>query len=268
MTRTTFAVKRAWDTLAVSLLSTVALPVAGAVWVALSRYKRSRIEVCRREGQPLDYQSPLIVQMRVGKGGDEIGVYKFRTMRDGTAPAQERIIAGLGERLRRRHIDEIPQFLNVLKGNMAMDGGMRPKPIGEWLLAAGLEEEKLPETLKRFEHLPKKGKLITMINQLLTEGALEPEWAYKIKKIIQHTKPSLTGASQVAKGIDQTPGDVVATRETINHQVNLMYSPCPWRDTWRIYRSTFGKAAGGEGDNVVAVRSAAETKGPPSELRL
>lgn len=58
-------------------------------------------------------------QVRLGKNRKRITVMKFRTMRNGNNTK----VGGL---LRASGIDEIPQFLSVLKGHMAMVG---PRPL-------------------------------------------------------------------------------------------------------------------------------------------
>lgn len=72
-------------------------------------------------------------QERTGLAGRRFVVYKLRTMRaapagvDPSAPAQpgDVRITGLGALLRRSSIDELPQLLNVLKGDMSLVG---PRP--------------------------------------------------------------------------------------------------------------------------------------------
>jgi exopolysaccharide biosynthesis polyprenyl glycosylphosphotransferase len=71
----------------------------------------------------------FFTQNRLGKYGDKYGIIKFRTMRqvDKLATAQpfqsdrDRITL-VGRFLRKSHLDELPQFLNVLRGEMSLVG--------------------------------------------------------------------------------------------------------------------------------------------------
>ena len=74
----------------------------------------------------------LFKQRRYGLDGEEIIVYKFRTMRvceDGAkitqATRDDDRITPFGRFLRRTSLDELPQFVNVLKGDMSIVG---PRP--------------------------------------------------------------------------------------------------------------------------------------------
>ncbi len=74
----------------------------------------------------------LFVQDRYGLDGKKIGVYKFRTMKvmenSGTviqASRNDPRVTVLGAVLRRTSLDELPQFLNVLFGQMSVVG---PRP--------------------------------------------------------------------------------------------------------------------------------------------
>lgn len=74
----------------------------------------------------------LFVQERVGRYGQPFNIYKFRTMVEGahkygsvTNDADHRLTAA-GKFLRETKIDELPQILNILKGDMSIIG---PRPL-------------------------------------------------------------------------------------------------------------------------------------------
>lgn len=66
-------------------------------------------------------------QQRVGRAGREFMLLKFRTMRPATAVSQtdEERLLNCGRWIRRYRLDEWPQFLNILKGDMSFVG---PRP--------------------------------------------------------------------------------------------------------------------------------------------
>lgn len=124
-----FILKRIFDI----VLSLIGLIVFSPVILVTSIY------LILKDGKPI-----FIKQKRVGMHGKKYSMYKFRTMKidahlerdllneinKKTGPLfklenDPRIIAG-AEKIRKYSIDEIPQFINVLKGEMSLVG---PRPL-------------------------------------------------------------------------------------------------------------------------------------------
>ncbi|QGK76897.1 exopolysaccharide biosynthesis polyprenyl glycosylphosphotransferase [Flavobacterium sp. SLB02] len=82
-------------------------------------------------------KGPLFyTQQRVGKNGVVFEIYKFRTMVENSesngvvfATSNDRRITPFGKMMRKSRIDELPQFFNVLKGNMAVIGPRPERPF-------------------------------------------------------------------------------------------------------------------------------------------
>ncbi len=78
------------------------------------------------------YGFPILFrQKRPGLHGEIFTIYKFRTMRNlldsrGNALPDEKRITPLGQFLRSTSLDELPELLNVLKGEMSLVG---PRPL-------------------------------------------------------------------------------------------------------------------------------------------
>jgi len=75
---------------------------------------------------------PFYIQQRVGRNGKIFGLFKFRTMRKNadkagklTVGMRDQRITRVGYVLRKTKLDEFPQFLNVLIGQMSIVG---PRP--------------------------------------------------------------------------------------------------------------------------------------------
>ena len=85
----------------------------------------------------LDDGAPIIyTQIRLGRGGQPYKIMKLRTMRrdaeaDGTpqwAKEDDQRATRIGKILRRTHLDELPQFMNVLRGEMSLVGPRAERP--------------------------------------------------------------------------------------------------------------------------------------------
>ncbi|MBC7554001.1 MAG: sugar transferase [Taibaiella sp.] len=93
---------------------------------------------------------PFFFQRRPGKGGKIFKVIKFKTMNDrkdkngNMLPDAERLTA-LGSFIRRTSLDEIPQMLNVIKGDMSIVG---PRPLLEEYLSLYNEAQRRRHDVK------------------------------------------------------------------------------------------------------------------------
>ena len=127
-------VKRAFDLVAGTTLFVLALPLMALVALAIR----------------LDSPGPVLFkQQRVGENGRLFSMYKFRSMIAGAEKLETSMatevqnrqilnkqpddprVTRVGRFLRRTSLDETPQFLNVLKGEMSLVG---PRPELPWLV--------------------------------------------------------------------------------------------------------------------------------------
>jgi lipopolysaccharide/colanic/teichoic acid biosynthesis glycosyltransferase len=117
-------------------------------------------------------------QERVGRNQEIFKMYKFRTMVEGAQNLGSGLfsyendprITRVGQKLRQSSLDETPQLINIIKGNMSIVGP-RPPVIGELEI-----EHDLPESYEnRFTVLPG----ITGLAQISGRNALN--WKDKIE---------------------------------------------------------------------------------------
>jgi exopolysaccharide biosynthesis polyprenyl glycosylphosphotransferase len=100
----------------------------------------------------LDSNGPIVfVQERVGNDGRKFNIYKFRSMIDQAekdtgpkwATANDPRTTRVGRFIRMYNLDELPQFINVLKGDMSLVG---PRPERPYFV------DKFKEQIPRYMH--------------------------------------------------------------------------------------------------------------------
>lgn len=115
-------IKRSLDVVSTTLSLVIFAPLMGIVALAVK----------------LDSKGPaLYSQVRVGKNGKFFKIYKFRTMKNNAekesgpvwAQQNDPRITRLGKFLRTSHLDELPQLINVLKGEMSLVGPRPERPM-------------------------------------------------------------------------------------------------------------------------------------------
>ncbi|MGQ0384010.1 MAG: TIGR03013 family XrtA/PEP-CTERM system glycosyltransferase [Gammaproteobacteria bacterium] len=138
------AFERAFDVLASVLLLTLSLPVIVAVALAI------KIE----DGWSA---SVLYRQSRVGQYGREFQLLKFRSMAEAAEPdgrarwaeVNDRRATRVGALIRKLRLDELPQLLNVLRGDMSLVGPRPERP--EFVVEL---EERIPYYTERHNLKP------------------------------------------------------------------------------------------------------------------
>lgn len=127
----------------------------------------------------------LFCQQRLGLHGKTFTIYKFRSMTDGAEHTGSGVysakgdprVTRLGKILRATSIDELPQLLNILRGDMAIVGPRPPLTYHPWPLS-----EYTPEQLHMFDARPG----ITGWAQV--HGRKGVEWHERIKLNVWYTQ--------------------------------------------------------------------------------
>jgi len=116
-------------------------------------------------GVKLSSPGPILYkQERVGRYGREFKIFKFRSMYHNAeengpelSSKHDPRITRFGQLMRKHRLDEIPNFINVLKGDMALVG---PRPEREYFI------EKIIQTAPHYTHLQKVKPGITSWGQV------------------------------------------------------------------------------------------------------
>lgn len=130
MSEAGLAVKRVADI----VLSAAAIALSLPLWIACA------IAIKHEDGGPVIFR-----QERIGRNGRPFTIYKFRTMRTDAESEGIRLsgdadprVTRTGRLLRARHLDELPQLCNILRGDMSFVG---PRPERRYYIDRILERD-------------------------------------------------------------------------------------------------------------------------------
>jgi lipopolysaccharide/colanic/teichoic acid biosynthesis glycosyltransferase len=206
--------KRAFDIVAASAGLVILAPLLG-VLAALVR---------AHDGGPVWFR-----QVRVGRGGVPFSIWKFRTMIPDSEGAGPAVTAGgdpritpIGARLRRWKLDELPQLLNVLAGEMSLVG---PRPeVPRFVAAYSAAERPL------LDHLPgltDPAALAYRAEEALLAAAADPERVYIERIMPDKARISLEYAARatVRSDIGVLAGTVASLLRPARRRAAALHAP-------------------------------------------
>ena len=200
--RRSFGVKRVADVILASAALILLLPLLAAVALAIRTTSDGPV---------------LFRQNRTGLDGRPFHIFKFRTLyaeqTDPSGVLQTRPmdprVTPLGRFLRRWNIDELPQLMNVIKGDMSLVG---PRPHVPGMLAGG----------KPY-------------------ADLVPH--YSVRHCV---RPGLTGLAQI-NGLRGPTEDVFSAKARIDHDLLYVETWSHWLDLWILLRTVKNECFRGRG---------------------
>jgi lipopolysaccharide/colanic/teichoic acid biosynthesis glycosyltransferase len=164
--------KRVFDVLLSSTLLVGLAPVLAGLYAAVQ----------------ITLHNPVIFQQnRVGKDGKPFTIYKFRTMRDlkdadGNLLPDSARVTKLGKFMRRIGLDELPQLINILKGDMSFVGP-RPRLVND-PNADQLDPQQISviNTVAPGLTGPSQIKRMQLRRTLTLKEKLKIDWDYAVKQ--------------------------------------------------------------------------------------
>ena len=170
----------------------------------------------------IDSRGPVIFsQERVGKDGKPFNIHKFRTMIDNAEENTGAVwtiendprLTFIGRYLRKSKIDEFPQFVNLVKGEMTLVGPRPERPELVWL------SPESPEFAEAF-------------------ADIIPGYLRRLD-----VTPGITGTAQLRNGYDRNPMDVIRKlRYDITYTKKMGLSMdlgLLWETFWRMLTGKF-----------------------------
>ena len=133
-------------------------------------------------------------QMRVGKGGVPFKLYKFRSMKQNAEPDGPALssdyddrITGFGKVMRKWRIDELPQFWNVLTGEMSLIG---PRPERQHFI------QEMSAVAPQVKHLQRVKPGLTSL------GMVKYGYAQNVEEMIDRLKYDIIYIEKRSLGLD------------------------------------------------------------------
>ena len=158
----------------------------------------------------LETGSPILRQARMGKGKVQFNLYKFRSMYLYTPTLPTHDISGtyvtvFGRILRVSKLDELPQLINVLRGEMSLVG---PRPCLPTQLALIRERD----SRGIFNHSPG----ITGYAQILGIDMSQPEKLAEIEQVmVSELSVKIYLRSLVLTALGRGMGDRLSVKKTV-----------------------------------------------------
>jgi len=154
-----------------------------------------------------DTGSPIFIQQRVGKNKKPFNLIKFRTMSVETKSVASHLassasITKLGGFLRKTKIDELPQLINVLKGEMSLVGP-RPNLFNQEELIQERDNRGVYNVLPGITGLAQVNNIDMSTPELLAETDQKMISTLTLKKYFMYIIQTATGSGK---------GDAVSTK--------------------------------------------------------
>lgn len=145
-----------------------------------------------------DTGSPIFIQQRVGKNKCPFKLIKFRTMSVDTKSVASHLassasITRLGSFLRKSKIDELPQLINVLKGEMSLVGP-RPNLFNQEELIVEREQRGVYDVLPGITGLAQVNAIDMSTPKLLAETDQKMIETLTVKDYFKYIMMTATGS--------------------------------------------------------------------------
>lgn len=147
-----------------------------------------------------DTGSPLFRQERVGRQKKPFALVKFRTMKVDTASVASHLassssITSLGRLLRKTKLDELPQLINVLKGDMSLVGP-RPNLFNQGELIAARDRLGVYDVLPGITGLAQVNHIDMSTPELLAETDSQMIKTLTVRNYFKFIFMTVTGSGQ------------------------------------------------------------------------